>query len=57
METPFMADIESIHAPHAALGRAQTRAALPPAAEQTILFGMFTAAAGFWMAVIWWIVR
>jgi len=33
--------------------------ALPatPAVEQTILFGMFTAAAGFWMAVTWWIVR
>lgn len=52
-----MSDTESIRPQNTALGRAQSRAALPPAVEQTILFGMFAAAAGFWMAVIWWIVR
>lgn len=31
--------------------------AFAPWLEQSILFGMFSAAAGFWMAVIWWIVR
>lgn len=31
--------------------------AFAPWLEQAILFGMFSAAAGFWMAVIWWIVR
>jgi hypothetical protein len=32
-------------------------AVVAPWLEQAILFGMFSAAAGFWMAVIWWIVR
>ncbi len=30
---------------------------LPPWLEQILLFGMFAAAALFWIAVIWWIVR
>ena len=31
-------------------------AALPPWLEQTLLFGLFAAAALFWIAVIVWIV-
>jgi hypothetical protein len=31
--------------------------AIAPWLEQSILFGMVSAAAGFWIAVIWWIVR
>ncbi len=30
---------------------------LPPWLEQCLLFGLFAAAALFWIAVIWWIVR
>jgi hypothetical protein len=30
---------------------------LSPFIEKAILFGTFSAAAGFWMAMIWWIVR
>jgi hypothetical protein len=30
---------------------------LPPWLEQILLFGLFAAAALFWIAVIWWIVR
>ncbi len=28
-----------------------------PLVEQALLFGLFAAAALFWIAVIWWIVR
>ena len=41
----------------AARSAASRPAAFAPWLEQAILFGMFAAAAGFWMAVIWWIVR
>ncbi len=37
--------------------RPQTPAPLAPWLEQTLLFGLFAAAALFWIAVIWWIVR
>ena len=43
--------------PPAYRGRTQSHAALPPVVEQTILFGFFAAAAGFWGTMIWWIVR
>jgi hypothetical protein len=32
-------------------------AAFPPLVEQALLFGLFAAAALFWIAMIWWIVR
>jgi hypothetical protein len=32
-------------------------ARLTPLVEKVLLFWGFSAAAGFWMAVIWWIVR
>jgi hypothetical protein len=31
--------------------------AFPPLLEQALLFGLFVAAALFWIAMIWWIVR
>jgi hypothetical protein len=33
------------------------RTALPPLVEHLLLFGLFAGGAGFWIAVIWWIVR
>ena len=50
---PQMADARSKAAQRPS-ARAQ---AFAPWLEQSILFGMVSAAAGFWMAVIWWIVR
>jgi len=56
-ETPG-ASAHGLSAPRAATRGASSRpAAFAPWLEQAILFGMFSAAAGFWMAVIWWIVR
>ena len=34
-----------------------TPAPFPPLVEQALLFGLFAAAALFWIAMIWWIVR
>ncbi|MDO9412185.1 MAG: hypothetical protein Q7T81_06385 [Pseudolabrys sp.] len=36
---------------------AVSAARLTPFVEKALLFWGFSAAAGFWMAVIWWIVR
>ena len=39
-------------------GAAQTaRAPFPPLVEQAILFTFLAGGAGFWIAVIWWILR
>lgn len=42
--------------PHAH-GAQTVRAPFSPLLEQTMLFGFFAGAAGFWVAMIWWIVR
>ena len=43
--------------PRPSVRAAARPAAFPPLVEQALLFGMFAAAALFWIAMIWWIVR
>jgi hypothetical protein len=56
-----MSIIDSMRLPPAGerLARPAARVAprLSPFVEQALLFWGFAAVAGFWMAVIWWIVR
>lgn len=56
-----MSNIDSIRFPHATEQRKRASASvtprLSPFVEQALLFWGFSAAAGCWMAVVWWIVR
>jgi hypothetical protein len=52
-----MSNVDSMRLPHATKRPSATAARLTPFVEQALLFWGFSAAAGFWMAVIWWLVR
>jgi hypothetical protein len=56
-----MSNIDSMRLPHATERdqrlSAVTAPALSPFVEKALLFWGFSAVAGCWMAVIWWIVR
>lgn len=43
--------------PRPAVRAAARQPAFPPLLEQALLFSLFAAAALFWIAMIWWIVR